>query len=230
MIKKPKVYHTSKDQAWGTPQALFDLMHKTYQFTLDVCADPLSAKCPDWLGEDINSLTCDWWGRVFMNPPYNQTSKFMKKMAQEYQTGHITLGVALVAARPDTQWFWDAVSHATEILFLKGRLKFEQYGINATGDGKPPVFAVTTNSAPFPSCLIGFDVLEAPPVPRIGWWDWKHDQMLETAVPNIGMPKLLLHQMDVLKGLSALLSSAPLAHTVGSVIPVPLHQFTGDGR
>lgn len=51
-----------------------------------------------------------------------------------------TTVVCLVPARTDTKWWHDYAMKASEIRFVKGRLKF--------GDSK--------NSAPFPSAIIVF--------------------------------------------------------------------------
>ena len=52
----------------------------------------------------------------------------------------MTLVVALIPARTDTQYWHDYCMKASEIMLVKGRLKF--------GDG--------TGSAPFPSAVVVF--------------------------------------------------------------------------
>jgi phage N-6-adenine-methyltransferase len=172
--KKPKVYHTSNSDDWGTPGALYKGLDQEYGFSLDVAASPGNAKCDQYLTQAMNALEIQWWGRVWMNPPYSQTKAFLTKMIQELVQKHIVLGVALVAARTDTKWFWEAVQYAGEVRFLKGRLKFEKdpsENYNWTlSSGSTVQFKDQANSAPFPSAILIFD---RRPKQSVIWWDWQ---------------------------------------------------------
>ena len=76
-----------------------------------------------------------------MNPPYGrEIGKWVQKAYEESLVG--ALVVCLLPSRTDTKWFHNYVMKSTEIRFIKGRLKF--------GDA--------TNSAPFPSCVVVFDL------------------------------------------------------------------------
>ena len=70
-------------------------------------------------------------GSSFVNPPYSAIKDWIAKDYQEWQKGKTV--VFLIPSRTDTRWWHDYVMQATEIRFIKGRLKF--------GDAK--------NSAPF---------------------------------------------------------------------------------
>jgi hypothetical protein len=72
-----------------------------------------------------------------MNPPYGREIGVWMKKAYEESLGS-ALVVCLVPARTDTAWFHSFVTKASQVQFLKGRLKF--------GGQK--------NSAPFPSAVI----------------------------------------------------------------------------
>jgi hypothetical protein len=77
--------------------------------------------------------------KYFVNPPYGrEIGKWLKKGYLEWEKGKTV--VFLVPSRTDTLWWHDFVMKATEIRFIKGRLKF---------DGQK-------NSAPFPSAIIVF--------------------------------------------------------------------------
>lgn len=180
-----KVYHTSKKQNWGTPQALFDTIHDAYAFTLDAAADRLSAKCPIYFDEATNGLALDWFGTVWLNPPYDNTAAWVDKAIREVQQKHCDCVAMLVAARPDTAWWWQAMRYAGIVSFLKGRLKFEMYKEVFAGDEKsqapgvlivdkgPCVVEITTGeSAPFPSAVLTFR-REPSPKQYIQWVDWK---------------------------------------------------------
>lgn len=156
-----KVYHKSVSDEHGTPQALYDLLDQEFDFTLDPCATDANHKCPVYYTKAENGLTQDWFGRVFMNPPFTkkQIKRWMHKLVYELVVGHIEVAVALVAARPDTEWWGLVSTYAREIRFLKGRLTFEG----------------SIHPAPFPSAVCVF----TPSTPagttyqHITHWNWQ---------------------------------------------------------
>lgn len=162
-----KVYHSSQSDEWVTPQSLFDTLHAAFKFDLDAAATAANAKCSSYLTAEMDALACQWWGRVWVNPPYSMTKLFVERAIEEIVAGHCLLVVMLVAARPDTKWFWRVAETAAEIRFLKGRLTFGQQQIELDSGG----LTIKTNNAPFPSCVLVFNpgVSEQ----RIGWWDPK---------------------------------------------------------
>ena len=135
------VLYSSRTDEWPTPQAFFDALDAEFHFTLDPCAASDNAKCRRFFTKDQDGLAQDW-GRhhVFCNPPYGRTMReWTRKCFEASRAG--ALVVLLAHARTDTRWFHDWVyGKATEIRFLKGRLRF--------GDGK--------QSAPFPSLVAIF--------------------------------------------------------------------------
>jgi site-specific DNA-methyltransferase (adenine-specific) len=137
------VMFSSKTGEWSTPQDFFDKLNWRFgQFTLDPCATPHNTKCANFYTEAENGLVKDWEGEnVFVNPPYGRgIEAWIAKAYCEGQKEH-TRVVMLIPARTDTRYWHDYVMKASEIHFIKGRLKF--------GDSK--------NSAPFPSAVVIFD-------------------------------------------------------------------------
>lgn len=123
---------------WATPQWFFDALNKEFGFTLDPCSDDANAKCGKFYTTVENGLLRDWGTEtVFMNPPYSEIAKWMRKAYGAAQEGATV--VCLVPARTDTAW-WHEYAMKSEIRLLRGRLKF--------GD--------SDNSAPFPSAVIVF--------------------------------------------------------------------------
>jgi len=120
----------SKKQDWRTPEALYRQLDAEFHFNFDPCpTDPT-----------FNGLHIAWKERNFVNPPYSEVARWVQKGFNESLKGKLV--VFLVAARTDTQWFHKyALKYATEIRFIKGRLKFRG----------------AKDSAPFPSCVIVFD-------------------------------------------------------------------------
>lgn len=55
---------TSNDQTWETPQDLFDKLDNVFNFELDVCAVPSTAKCSKYFTPEIDGLNQKWGGDV----------------------------------------------------------------------------------------------------------------------------------------------------------------------
>ena len=53
---------TSNTDEWATPQAVFDELNSEFHFTLDPCATPDNAKCPNYYTKDANGLLQNWGG------------------------------------------------------------------------------------------------------------------------------------------------------------------------
>ena len=131
-----KVLYSSENEVWETPQDLFNRLNDEFHFDIDVCATPENAKCSKFFSPLDDSLSQDWQGVCWMNPPYGKKIGVWMKKAMEAKT----TVVCLVPSRTDTKWWHDFAMKANEIRFIKGRLKF--------GNSK--------NSAPFPSAIIVF--------------------------------------------------------------------------
>ncbi len=135
-----KVMFSSKKDTWETPQDFFDKVNLEFNFDIDVCAFPSSAKCENYITPEMDALTMDWGKQIcWMNPPYGRQIKHWIAKAHCEAAKGATV-VALIPARTDTKYFHDYIYEQHEIRFIKGRLKF--------GDA--------INSAPFPSMLVIF--------------------------------------------------------------------------
>lgn len=114
---------------WSTPKDVYDALNKEFNFNYDPC--PLKA--------GFDGLFIGKWNSCsFVNPPYSNIKDWAKRSYEEYLKGNTV--VMLIPSRKDTKWWHEYIMKATEIRFIKGRLKF--------GDSK--------NSAPFPSCVVIF--------------------------------------------------------------------------
>ena len=124
----------SEKQTWETPDELFARLDKIFSFNLDACADDSNKKCEKYYTETDNSLTKDWVGNVWCNPPYDRSAEFLNKLKKHGN------GIALVFARTETQLFFKEVwNDAHAILFLEGRLTFWHVnGTKAVANGEAP--------------------------------------------------------------------------------------------
>lgn len=115
---------------WATPSDVYTALDAEFGFTLDPC--PLHGG--DRLIMENDGLARSWGGeRVYCNPPYGRgVGRWLAKASEA------DVAVYLLPARTDTAWWHQFAVAATEIRFLRGRLKF--------GGNK--------NGAPFPSVVL----------------------------------------------------------------------------
>lgn len=122
---------TSYDQKWRTPNKIKEQLYEEFGINCDPCP-------AEWNEFDPSGLDADWGESNFVNPPYKQISAWVKKCYQEWKKGKTV--ILLIPSRTDTRWWHEYIMKATEIRFIKGRLKFSEY----------------KNSAPFPSAIVVF--------------------------------------------------------------------------
>ncbi len=163
-----KSLYSSKKMDWETPQWLFDRLDDEFKFDIDVCANEYNHKCAKYFTKENDGLSMSNWGgyNCWMNPPYNEPEypckpkckkkrcaarghhidehipgqiDWIKKAYEEIKNNYGVV-VCLLPARTDTKYFHDYCMKASEIRFIKGRLKFV---------GAP-------SSAPFPSMIVIF--------------------------------------------------------------------------
>ena len=109
-----------------------------------------------------NGLSKSWQDEVaFVNPPYGDIGKWVKK-AYEESTQNNAIVVMLIPVRTDTKYWHDYVMKgASKIFFVKGRLKFKNKVI-ADYTGKTDL-----SPAPFPSVVVVFGGLRWSPGPSV---------------------------------------------------------------
>ena len=119
---------------WETPQELFNKLNLEFQFTLDACASDSNHKLEKYYTMEEDSYYQSWENeRVFMNPPYSEIDKWVRKAHLEHRNNNCPLIVALLPAWTDRIWFHQWVyERKTEIRFLKGRVKFLLDGLPKT--------------------------------------------------------------------------------------------------
>ena len=106
-----------KSQSWITPKHILEALGT---FDLDPCA----AHQAPWVCANHcyreRGLELGWFGRVFLNPPFNryEVGKWIAKLAAHGN------GIALLHARTEAAWFDPCWEFASSILFLSDRLYF----------------------------------------------------------------------------------------------------------
>lgn len=147
----------SKEE-WLTPPKMVEALGP---FDLDPCSalDMPWVLARDAYTKEQDGLAHEWWGRVWLNPPYgNKTDRWLREMARHNN------GIALIFARTETRMFFESVwFNAAGLYFIKGRVSF--YNEDGT---------LGEYSGGAPSVLIAYgeenaEILRNAPLPEAGW-------------------------------------------------------------
>lgn len=117
--------YNGNGREWATPPEVFEPLDQEFGFTLDPCATAANAKCARYFTEAEDGRVQDW-GRevVFLNPPYGREIYAWTRKAREAAATGATV-VALLPASTDLAWWHDDVlGHATEVRYIRGRVRF----------------------------------------------------------------------------------------------------------
>jgi hypothetical protein len=134
------VHYSSATPEHYTPREIIDaVINCLGAIDLDPCSnsktEPHVPAAQHFTPED-DGLAQEWHGRVYMNPPYGrEIPDWVNKLCDEHEAGRAEEAIALVPARPDTQW-WRRLRDYP-VCFVVGRLKFGEL----------------EDSAPFPSAV-----------------------------------------------------------------------------
>lgn len=109
-----------KSVEWYTPKWVFDALDISFDLDPSSPHDHESFVPADRAYTIFDDgLKQEWFGRVWMNPPYGKETPFW--MARMIDHNH---GIALVFSRTDAGWFQDALKAATATLLVSGRIEF----------------------------------------------------------------------------------------------------------
>ena len=133
---------SSINQQWSTRWECFEQIqdYVGYEFNLDPCAEPETAKCKrfftkeddmfskdlDW-GFDAGQFAGGYWqSQVFCNPEYGRKQPlFVKENIRRIQEGEVSDLALLIPSRSDTSLFHHTIlPNASCITFYEGRLVF----------------------------------------------------------------------------------------------------------
>ena len=174
----------SPNQCRVTPDDLFNLLNREFNFDLDAAASAENTKCAAYLDEELNALTCDWVGvglaksrlggfvrlygdagespfSIFCNPPWSDPAPWLEKAYNEAQKSANAVVVVILHQT------WSAgvapwLLKATEIRQLIGRPQFVTPGV--------------ANSSNPRDCQIIIFRRKLHDVPPVVWfWDWRKD-------------------------------------------------------
>lgn len=107
---------------WYTPAHIFAALDE--YFDLDVAAPldgPRHVPCWNWFSQD--SLSRQWNGFVWMNPPFGARNGLVPWLDKFFAHGN---GIALTPDRTSAPWFQDALERCDGLLFVAPKVKFER--------------------------------------------------------------------------------------------------------
>jgi phage N-6-adenine-methyltransferase len=102
--------------------------------------------------KEDDGLSKEWFGKVWLNPPFSGKERWVRKALNEVNAGHVDLAVVLLPVDTSTQWFHDYVTEAATLCFIEGRLSF------VGGDRNPNFGVMLAVFGDFPDGLL--DVLD----------------------------------------------------------------------
>jgi site-specific DNA-methyltransferase (adenine-specific) len=107
----------SKSDKWITPPEIYNPLNEEFKFNFDPC--PIT-----WKEGDPDGLTINWKESNFVNPPYSDVGKWIKKASEEHKKGCKI--VMLINVITDTIAFHEYIYNKPniEIRFVRGRIKF----------------------------------------------------------------------------------------------------------
>lgn len=119
---------------WLTPPEIIKALG---HFDLDPCTPDIMPwkTASNRFTKAQNGLKQEWFGRVWLNPPYSREAvRWLNRLSQHGN------GIALIFARTETDMFFSEVwGKANSILFIKGRLYFfREDGIKAKANSGAP--------------------------------------------------------------------------------------------
>jgi len=114
---------------WETPDELYQVLNKEFNFQFDLCASKDNTKCPEW-SDDIESFAISEqvydFSRYWMNPPYSRKNIDNAIESATIVKGRGSMVVCLVRFDPTADWFKRYVDGvASEVRMLDRRVKFK---------------------------------------------------------------------------------------------------------
>lgn len=113
--------HNESDE-WYTPRYVFDALG--VEFDLDPAAPasgPRYVPALNFFHE--NALAKEWFGFVWLNPPFGHQSQKMQWASKFFGHGN---GIMLLPDRTSAPWWQHIAPRSSAVLFMAGKVKFER--------------------------------------------------------------------------------------------------------
>jgi len=121
---------SSEHQDWATPPPFMRYLEEVFGWSpdLDAAASEINHKAESYFTQADNGLFQEWWGNVWVNPPFGSAlPSWIDKAIIEADRYEVESIFMLIPARTDTQWCHRLFKHASIIYFIKGRFDFRRF-------------------------------------------------------------------------------------------------------
>ncbi len=133
MQQSMSVLTSRKTVEWYTPPALIERARSVLGgIDLDPASNDIAQQ---WIQASTyytaeTLLQSPWAGRVWLNPPFNDTPAWVARLNQAYEAGGVTAAILLVNTAPGYSW-WERLWRRQPVCMLRSRVRFW------TPEGKP---------------------------------------------------------------------------------------------
>lgn len=127
-----QILHQSNSNEWYTPRKYIQAVYDVLGY---IDLDPASCekanqtiKAHKYFSKNDDGLSQEWYGQVFLNPPYGKTGgksnqgTWSKYLINEFENGDVDEAVLLVNATPSDKWFAPLWNYP--ICFTNHRIQF----------------------------------------------------------------------------------------------------------
>ncbi len=128
-MSQPMQVLVSRDSIeWYTPREIIERVRAALgSITLDPASDPIPQtwiQAEHYFTQADDGLCRDWFGRVFLNPPYNGSSAtWAAKLIDEYQARRVEQAIMLVNSAHGYKWY-EQLWSAYPVCCVRERLRF----------------------------------------------------------------------------------------------------------
>ena len=127
-VKKPHVVNNSKDDEWYTPEQYIEAAREVMgSIDLDPASNDFAnetVKASVYYDEARNGLEQEWWGNIWLNPPYS--SALIQQFAEKLADSLFKQAIVLVNNATETAWFRTLIENADAVVFPTGRIKYRK--------------------------------------------------------------------------------------------------------
>jgi hypothetical protein len=74
--------------------------------------------------KEIDGLKQEWFGKIWLNGPFNRLKAFIEKLIQEYESGRATEAITVTPSNTSAQWFQTAIGAASAVCFPSKNIAF----------------------------------------------------------------------------------------------------------
>jgi len=114
--------NTNLNDVWQTPDQLLNMIEP---IDLDPCAGlDTEIGRMNYRNENMNGLLADWFGRVFVNPPFSQKTDWFEKVLKERDNTECIFVVTPDSTDTKSWWHEYIAAEADYIWFSRGRISY----------------------------------------------------------------------------------------------------------